>query len=136
MKLTNIDHVGIAVSNLTESLAFWQSALGIELHGIEEVAEQKVRTAFLPVGGTEIELLEPTGPDSPIAKFIEKRGEGLHHVAIRVDNIDEALAELKAKGVQLIDEVPRRGAGGARIAFVHPKATHGVLLELCERTRR
>jgi methylmalonyl-CoA epimerase len=134
MKLRNIDHIGIAVSNLTESLAFWQSALGIELHGIEEVAEQKVRTAFLPVDDTEVELLEPTGLDSPVAKFIEKRGEGLHHVAIRVDNIDAALAELKAKGVQLIDEVPRKGAGGARIAFVHPKATHGVLLELCERT--
>jgi methylmalonyl-CoA epimerase len=134
MKLRNIDHIGIAVSNLMESLAFWQSALGIELHGIEEVAEQKVRTAFLPVDDTEVELLEPTGLDSPVAKFIEKRGEGLHHVAIRVDNIDAALAELKAKGVQLIDEVPRKGAGGARIAFVHPKATHGVLLELCERT--
>jgi methylmalonyl-CoA epimerase len=134
MKLRNIDHIGIAVSNLTESLAFWQSALGIELHGIEEVAEQKVRTAFLPVDDTEVELLEPAGLDSPVAKFIEKRGEGLHHVAIRVDNIDAALAELKAKGVQLIDEVPRKGAGGARIAFVHPKATHGVLLELCERT--
>jgi methylmalonyl-CoA epimerase len=136
MKLTNIDHVGIAVSNLAESLAFWQAALGIELHGIEEVAEQKVKTAFLPVDDTEIELLEPTSADSPIAKFIEKRGEGLHHVAIRVDNIDAALAELKARGVQLIDEVPRKGAGGARIAFVHPKATHGVLLELCERTRQ
>jgi methylmalonyl-CoA/ethylmalonyl-CoA epimerase len=135
MKLRNIDHIGIAVSNLTESLAFWQSALGIELHGIEEVAEQKVKTAFLPVGGTEVELLEPTGPDSPVAKFIEKRGEGLHHVAIRVDDIDAALAELKAKGVQLIDEVPRKGAGGSRIAFVHPKATHGVLLELCERAK-
>jgi methylmalonyl-CoA epimerase len=134
MKLRNIDHIGIAVSNLMESLAFWQSALGIELHGIEEVAEQKVRTAFLPVDDTEVELLEPAGLDSPVAKFIEKRGEGLHHVAIRVDNIDAALAELKAKGVQLIDEVPRKGAGGARIAFVHPKATHGVLLELCERT--
>jgi methylmalonyl-CoA epimerase len=134
MKLRNIDHIGIAVSNLMESLAFWQSALGIELHGIEEVAEQKVRTAFLPVDDTEVELLEPAGLDSPVAKFIEKRGEGLHHVAIRVDNIDAALAELKAKGVQLIDEVPRKGAGGARIAFVHPKATHGVLVELCERT--
>jgi methylmalonyl-CoA epimerase len=133
MKLTNIDHVGIAVSNLAESLAFWQTALGIELHGVEEVAEQKVKTAFLPVDDTEVELLEPTCPESPIAKFIEKRGEGLHHVAIRVDNIEAALAELKARGVQLIDETPRKGAGGARIAFVHPKATHGVLLELCER---
>jgi len=135
MKLTNIDHVGIAVSSIADSLAFWQTALGIELNGIEEVVEQKVKTAFLPVDDTEIELLEPTSADSPIARFIDRRGEGLHHVAIRVDNIETALAELKARGVQLIDEVPRRGAGGARIAFVHPKATHGVLLELCERTR-
>jgi methylmalonyl-CoA epimerase len=134
MNLKNIDHIGIAVQNLAESLTFWQSALGVELHGIEEVTEQKVKTAFLPVDDTEIELLEPTSPDSPVARFIEKRGEGLHHIAVRVDDIDAALAELKAKGVQLIDEAPRRGAGGTRIAFVHPKATHGILLELCERT--
>jgi len=135
MNLKNIDHIGIAVSNLQESLSFWETSLGIELHGIEEVAEQHVRTAFLPVGGTEIELLEPTRPDSSVARFIEKRGEGLHHIAIRVDDIDSALAELKAKGVQLIDESPRSGAGGTRIAFVHPKSTHGVLLELCERRK-
>lgn len=136
MNLKNIDHIGIAVSNLQEALSFWQAALGIELHGVEEVAEQKVRTAFLPVGGTEIELLEATSPDSTIAKFIEKRGEGLHHIAIRVEDVEAALAELKAKGVQLIDEKPRDGAGGTRIAFVHPKSTHGVLLELCERKKR
>ena len=135
MNLKNIDHIGIAVSNLQESLSFWETSLGIELHGIEEVAEQHVRTAFLPVGGTEIELLEPTRPDSSVARFIEKRGEGLHHIAIRVDDIEAALAELKAKGVQLIDESPRSGAGGTRIAFVHPKSTHGVLLELCERRK-
>lgn len=135
MNLKNIDHIGIAVSNLQESLTFWEASLGIELHGIEDVAEQKVRTAFLPIGEAEIELLEPTSPDSSVAKFIEKRGEGLHHIAIRVDDIEAALAELKAKGVQLIDETPRNGAGGARIAFVHPKATHGVLLELCERRK-
>jgi methylmalonyl-CoA epimerase len=135
MNLKNIDHIGIAVSNLQESLSFWETSLGIELHGIEEVAEQHVRTAFLPVGGTEIELLEPTRPDSSVARFIEKRGEGLHHIAIRVDDIEAALAELKAKGVQLIDETPRNGAGGTRIAFVHPKSTHGVLLELCERRK-
>jgi len=135
MNLRNIDHIGIAVSSLQESLSFWEASLGIELHGIEEVAEQHVRTAFLPVGGTEIELLEPTRPDSSVARFIEKRGEGLHHIAIGVDDIEAALAELKAKGVQLIDETPRNGAGGARIAFVHPKATHGVLLELCERKK-
>ncbi|MCX6063274.1 MAG: methylmalonyl-CoA epimerase [Caldiserica bacterium] len=135
MNLKNVDHIGIAVSNLQESLSFWETSLGIELHGLEEVTEQHVRTAFLPIGGTEIELLEPTSPDSTIAKFIEKRGEGLHHIAIRVDDIEVALVELKAKGVQLIDETPRGGAGGTRIAFVHPKSTHGVLLELCERKK-
>ena len=136
MNLKNIDHIGIAVSNLQESLSFWETSLGIELHGIEEVAEQKVRTAFLPIDDMEIELLEPTSAESSVAKFIEKRGEGLHHIAIRVDDIEAALAELKAKGVQLIDETPRNGAGGSRIAFVHPKATHGVLLELCERKQK
>jgi methylmalonyl-CoA epimerase len=136
MNLKNIDHIGIAVSNLQESLSFWETSLGIELHGIEEVAEQNVRTAFLPVGDTEIELLEPTSADSSVARFIEKHGEGLHHIAIRVDDIEAALAEMKAKGIQLIDEKPRNGASGARIAFVHPKATHGVLLELCERKRK
>lgn len=136
MNLKNIDHIGIAVSNLQESLAFWEASLGIELHGIEEVAEQKVRTAFLPIGEAEIELLEPTSPDSTVARFIEKRGEGLHHIAIRVDDVKATLAELKAKGVQLIDETPRNGAGGTLIAFVHPKATHGVLLELCERKKK
>jgi methylmalonyl-CoA epimerase len=136
MNLKNIDHIGIAVSNLQESLSFWETSLGIELHGIEEVAEQKVRTAFLPIDDTEIELLEPTSAESSVAKFIEKRGEGLHHIAIRVDDIEAALAELKAKGIQLIDETPRNGAGGSRIAFVHPKATHGVLLELCERKQK
>jgi methylmalonyl-CoA epimerase len=135
MNLKNIDHIGIAVASLQESLSFWETSLGIELHGIEVVTEQHVRTAFLPIGDTEIELLEPTSAESSVAKFIEKRGEGLHHIAIRVDDIEAALAELKAKGIQLIDETPRGGAGGARIAFVHPKATHGVLLELCERKK-
>ncbi len=136
MNLKNIDHIGIAVSNLQESLSFWETSLGIEPHGTQEVPEQKLRTAFLPVGDTEIELLESTSPESSIAKFIEKHGEGLHHIAIRVDDIEAALAELKAKGIQLIDETPRNGAGGARIAFVHPRSTHGVLLELCERKQK
>jgi len=136
MNLKNIDHIGIAVASIQESLSFWETSLGIEPHGIEEVAEQKLRTAFLPVDGTEIELLEPTSADSSVAKFIEKHGEGLHHIAIRVDDIEAALAELKAKGIQLIDETPRNGAGGVRIAFVHPRATHGVLLELCERKQK
>ncbi len=134
MKLKNIDHIGIAVENLQEALTFWEQTLGIKLNGVEEVVDQQVRTAFLPVDDTEIELLEPTGPESSVAKFIEKRGPGLHHIAIRVDNVEAALTELKAQGVRLIDETPRKGAGGTRIAFVHPKATHGVLLELCERT--
>jgi len=136
MNLKNIDHIGIAVTNMQESLSFWETSLGIEPHSIQEVPEQKLRTAFLPVGGTEIELLESTSADSSVAKFIEKHGEGLHHIAIRVDDIEAALAELKTKGIQLIDETPRNGAGGARIAFVHPKATHGVLLELCERKQK
>lgn len=133
MKLENLDHIGVAVTSIAEALPFWESVMGIRLHGIEEVVEQKVRTAFLPVDDTEIELLEPTSAESPVAAFIEKRGEGLHHIAIRVDDIDAALEELKRHGVRLIDEQPRNGAGGTRIAFVHPKATHGVLLELCER---
>lgn len=136
MNLKNIDHIGIAVTNMQESLSFWETSLGIEPHGIQEVPEQKLRTTFLPVGDTEIELLESTSADSSVAKFIEKHGEGLHHIAIRVDNIDAALAELKAKGIKLIDETPRNGAGGARIAFVHPRSTHGVLLELCERKQK
>lgn len=133
MNLKNIDHIGIAVTTIQESLSFWETSLDIESHGIEEIPERKLRTAFLPVGDTNIELLEATSADSSIARFIEKRGEGLHHIAIRVDDIEAALAELKAKGIQLIDETPRNGAGGARIAFVSPKSTHGVLLELCER---
>jgi len=136
MNLKNIDHIGIAVTNMQESLSFWETSLGIEPHSIQEVPEQKLKTAFLPVGDTDIELLEATSADSSVAKFIEKHGEGLHHIAIRVDDIDAALAELKAKGIQLIDETPRNGAGGTRIAFVHPRATHGVLLELCERKQK
>lgn len=133
MKPTVIDHIGIAVKSIDESLQFWEATLGIKCHGVEEVAEQKVKTAFLPVKDTEIELLEGTSEDSPVAKFIEAKGQGMHHMAIRVDNLEEALAELKEKGVRLIDEKPRMGAGGAKIAFVHPKATGGILLELCER---
>jgi methylmalonyl-CoA epimerase len=136
MNIKNIDHIGIAVNNLQESLSFWQTSLGIEPHGTQEVPQQKLRTTFLPVGDTEIELLESTSPDSSVAKFLEKHGEGLHHIAIRVDDIDAALAELKAKGIKLIDETARNGAGGARIAFVHPGSTHGVLLELCERKQK
>ncbi len=133
MKPTVVDHIGIAVKSIDEALAFWQDSLGIQCTGVEEVEEQKVKTAFLPVGDTEVELLEPTSDESPVAKFMEKRGEGIHHLAIRVENLEAALAELKEKGIRLIDEKPRYGAGGAKIAFVHPKSTGGVLLELSER---
>jgi len=135
MKPTVIDHIGIAVSDLDEALKFWEGNMGVKCHGIEEVAEQKVKTAFLPVKDTEIELLAGTSPDSPVSKFIEKKGEGIQHIAIRVDDLEATLEELKAKGVRLIDEKPRIGAGGAKIAFVHPKSSRGVLLELCERSK-
>jgi methylmalonyl-CoA/ethylmalonyl-CoA epimerase len=133
MKVLKVDHIGVAVKSIDEAKKLYQDLLGLTPAGSETVPEQKVTTAFFPVGDTEVELLESTTPDGPVAKFIEKRGEGLQHIAFRVDNIEEALAELKARGVQLIDEKPRRGAGGARIAFLHPRATGGVLVELCER---
>ena len=128
-----VDHIGVAVSNLEEALKIYTDVLGLKLHGTEVVEEQKVRVAFMPVGDTEIELLESTDPEGPIAKFIEKRGEGIQHIAFRVDDIEEALEQMRQKGVRLIDEKPRYGAGGARIAFLHPKSTGGVLVELCER---
>ncbi|WP_297535362.1 methylmalonyl-CoA epimerase [Thermococcus sp.] len=127
-----IDHVGIAVKNLEEAVKVWEG-LGLKVEEIEEVPDQKVRTAIIRIGESRIELLEPTAEDSPIAKFIAKRGEGIHHIALGVTNIEEHLKELKEKGYRLIDEEPRLGAGGAKIAFVHPKAVTGVLLELCER---
>ena len=133
MKIIKIDHLGIAVGSIAERKNFWTEVLGLSLAGLETVAEQKVTTAFLPVGESEIELLESTAPDGPIAGFLEKRGEGIQHVAFRVENIEDALAELKEKGIPLIDQKPRRGAGGAKIAFLHPKATNGILVELCER---
>ena len=128
-----VDHIGIAVSNLDEAVKLYQDVLGLELHGTEVVEEQKVRVAFLPVGDTEIELLESTSPEGPIAKFIEAKGQGVQHIAFKVDSIEAALEEMKTKGIRLIDEKPRPGAGGAQIAFVHPKTTHGVLLELCQK---
>lgn len=128
-----VDHIGIAVSNLDEAVKLYQDVLGLELHGTEVVPEQKVRVAFLPVGDTEIELLESTSPEGPIAKFIEAKGQGVQHIAFKVDSIESALEEMKTKGIRLIDEKPRYGAGGAKIAFLHPKSTNGVLIELCER---
>jgi methylmalonyl-CoA/ethylmalonyl-CoA epimerase len=133
MKVLKVDHIGVAVKSIDDAKRLYSDLLGLSHAGSETVAEQKVTTAFFPVGDTEVELLESTAPDGPIAKYLEKRGEGVQHVAFRVENIEEALAELKAKGVQLIDEKPRRGAGGAKIAFLHPKSTYGVLVELCER---
>lgn len=128
-----VDHIGIAVSNLDDAIKLYKDVLGLGLHGIEEVEEQKVKVAFLPVGDTEIELLESTSPEGPIARYIEAKGQGIQHIAFQVDNIETALEEMKSKGMRLIDEKPRYGAGGAKIAFLHPKSTNGVLIELCER---
>ena len=134
MKILKIDHLGIAVNSIEEGRRFWSEVLGLQFEGSETVEAQKVTTAFFPVGESEVELLESTAADGPVAKYIEKRGQGIQHVAFRVADIEEALEELKSKGVQLIDQTPRVGAGGARIAFLHPKATNGVLVELCERS--
>jgi methylmalonyl-CoA epimerase len=129
-----MDHIGIAVKNLDEALKVYCNALGFKLEGIHTLTERKVKVAFLTTGGqTNVELLEPLDCESPIAKFLETRGEGMHHFAMKVKNIEEALAEYKEAGVALIDEEPKAGAGGAKIAFVHPKSAKGVLMELCER---
>ena len=133
MKILKIDHLGVAVNSIAEGQPFWADILGLEFQGTETVAEQKVTTAFFPVGQSEVELLESTAPDGPVARFIDKKGEGIHHVAFRVADIHAALSELRAKGIRLIDEKPRLGAGGAQIAFLHPKATNGILVELCQR---
>jgi methylmalonyl-CoA/ethylmalonyl-CoA epimerase len=135
-KILGVDHIGVAVKDLKEVGAFWGDVLGLPNNGEETVADQKVTTGFFPTpNGSEIELLAATEDSSPIAKFIEKNGGrgGIQHIALRVDNLEAALSDLKEKGVKLIDEKPRKGAGGAMIAFLHPKATHGVLLELCQR---
>jgi methylmalonyl-CoA/ethylmalonyl-CoA epimerase len=130
-----ISHLGIATKGIDEALKFWQDALGLENVHAEEVADQKVRVAMLPIGETRIELLEATSDDSPIAKFVEKRGGGIHHIAVEVENIEESLAKLKAEGTRLIDEQPRIGAEGCLVAFVHPSATGGVLLELIQENK-
>jgi len=136
MKALKIDHLGIAVKSIESAIKFYSEILGLKLEGEEVITEQKVRTAFLPVGDTEIELLESTDPDGPVAKFIDKRGEGLQHIAFKVDDIDSALRELEARGVRLIDSTPRIGAGNKRIAFLHPKDTFGVLVELSEHIKK
>ena len=136
MKPTHIEHIGIAVNNLENALDFYEKVLGLKCYKIEEVADQKVRTAFLMVGETKIELLESTDPDGPIGKFIEKRGEGIHHIAFSVEKIDEHLAHAEAMGVKLIDSKPRKGAEDLDIAFLHPKSASGVLIEFCENKKK
>jgi len=132
MNISKIEHIGIAVKNLEESIKYYENILGLKCYSIEEVKEQKVKTAFFMAGQTKIELLESTDPEGPIGKFIEKKGEGVHHIAFAVEGIEKALAEAETKGVQLIDKFPRKGAEGLDIAFLHPKSTYGVLTELCE----
>jgi methylmalonyl-CoA/ethylmalonyl-CoA epimerase len=130
--LTKINHIGIAVTSLEEALPFYRSQLDMSFQGIEEVAEQKVKVAMLQIGEAKIELLEPTDPESPVARFIEKNGPGIHHLAYEVDNIEQAIARLEQEGVRMIDRSPRIGAHGTRIAFIHPKSSAGVLTELCQ----
>ena len=132
MKILKIDHLGIAVNSMDEGSKFWTDIMGIDCTKTETVEEQKVNTGFFTVGDSEVELLESTSPDGPVAQFIEKKGTGFQHVAFMVEDIDAALEELKEKEVKLIDRVPRIGAGGKKIAFLHPKATGGVLVELCQ----
>ena len=132
MKISHIEHLGIAVESIEAALPYFENELGLKCYNIEEVAEQKVRTAFLKIGQTKIELLESTAEDGPIAKFIEKKGEGIQHVAFAVEGIEDSLADCEAAGIRLIDTTPRKGAEGLTIAFLHPKSTGGVLTELCE----
>lgn len=133
MKVSRVDHIGIAVKSIEESKKLYTDILGLTVLGEENVEEQKVKVCFIPCGDSEIELLESTSPEGPVAKFIDAKGEGIHHIAVRVDDLEAAIAEMKEKGIRMIDEKPRYGAGGAKIAFVHPKATNGILLELSQR---
>ncbi|MCL2328789.1 MAG: methylmalonyl-CoA epimerase [Bacteroidetes bacterium] len=133
MKPTHIEHIGIAVENLDEQIKYYEEVLGLKCYNIEEVTDQKVRTAFFMVGQTKIELLESTSPEGTIAKFIEKKGQGIHHIAYAVESVQQALDDAAAAGVQLIDKAPRKGAEGLNIAFLHPKSTFGVLTEVCEK---
>ena len=133
MRIKHIDHIGVAVKNIEQAGKFYTDILGLKIEDVENVADQKVNVAFLPITDSEVELLESTDADGPIAKYIDARGEGIQHIAFRVESIEEALDELKAKEVRLIDQEPRKGAGGAKIAFIHPRETNGVLVEICER---
>ncbi|HOP02876.1 MAG TPA: methylmalonyl-CoA epimerase [Tenuifilaceae bacterium] len=133
MKITHIEHIGIAVKSLDEAIPFYENVLGLKCYNIEEVKDQKVKTAFFMVGQTKIELLESTDAEGPIGKYIEKKGEGIHHIAYAVEKIEDQLGEADSKGVNLIDKAPRKGAEGLDIAFLHPKSTFGVLTELCEK---
>ncbi|MDY6121466.1 MAG: methylmalonyl-CoA epimerase [Porphyromonas sp.] len=132
MNLTHIEHLGIAVKSIEEQLPYYEEILGLRCFAVEEVPDQKVKTAFFQIGQTKIELLEPTSEESPVAKFIEKRGEGIHHIAFAVPDAGAALDEMASKGVRLIDQKPRKGAEGLNIGFLHPKSTCGVLTELCD----
>ncbi len=134
MDITHIEHIGIAVKNLEEAIRFYENVFGLKCYAIEEVKDQKVKTAFFKVGQTKIELLESTDPKGPVSKFIEKRGEGVHHISFAVKNLPSALKELKHREISLIDNEPRNGAENFNIAFLHPKSTFGVLSELCEKT--
>lgn len=131
MNISHIEHIGIAVDNLDEAIAYYEGTLGLKCYAVEEVTDQKVKTAFFQVGGTKIELLESTDPEGPIGKFIEKKGPGVHHIAFAVDNVNNALLEVESKGIRLIDKEKRKGAEGLSIGFLHPKSTLGVLTELC-----
>jgi methylmalonyl-CoA/ethylmalonyl-CoA epimerase len=131
MKPTHIEHIGIAVKSLETAIPFYENVFGLKCYAVEEVADQKVKTAFFMVGQTKIELLESTDPEGPIGKFLEKKGEGVHHMAFAVENLADSLREVEEKGVQLIDKAPRKGAEGLNIGFLHPKSTFGVLTELC-----
>ncbi len=133
MNATHIEHIGIAVKSLNEAIKFYENVLGLKCYSIEEVKDRKVKTAFFKIGESKIELLESTEPDGPIGKFIEKRGEGIHHIAYAVDNLKETLNEIENKSIKLIDNQPGKGAQGLDIAFLHPKSTFGVLIELCEK---
>ncbi len=136
MNLTHIEHIGIAVKNLNEAINFYEEVFGLKCYAVEEVKDQKVKTAFFQIGGTKIELLETTDPDGPIGKFIEKRGEGIHHIAFAADDVESAIKELKEKDIRLIDEKPRKGAEELNIAFLHPKSTFGVLTEICSKCNK